>query len=222
MNFKKNVFVLLCTILFSVASLAQASEDEEKKKEKFFKKENFFTGGTVGLGFGQGAFSLGLSPYFGYSINKYVDVAVSFGYSYFSQREVPNFAYKARISNYAPGVFVRAYPVKFLFAHLQYEHNFITQKTFYPDSFTLPPDKYSANVGSLLIGPGYASGRDEDNKAFYYISVLFDVSGNENSPYLDQLGRVEPVIRAGINIPLFQGSYGDRNNGNRSGNIEKY
>jgi hypothetical protein len=221
MNFNKNVFVLLCTILFSVASLAQASDDDEKKKEKFFKKENFFTGGTVGLGFAQGSFSLGLSPYFGYSVNKYVDVAVGFGYNYFSQRDIEYFGDKTRISVYSPSAFVRVYPLKFLFAHVQYEQNFITQKYFYPASFTLPAEKLSTSAGSLLVGPGYASGRDEDNKFFYYISVLFDVSGNKNSPYIDRLGRVEPVIRAGINIPLFQGSYGDRGSG-RSGNIEKY
>jgi hypothetical protein len=218
----KNLFVLLLVILFSSTSLAQAEEDEGKKKKKFFKKENLFTGGTVGLGFGQGSFSLGLSPYFGYSINKYVDVAASFGYNYFSQRDLQYFGDKVRTSVYAPGAFVRVYPVKFVFAHLQYEYNIITQKYFYPETINEPTEKVSTNVSSFLIGPGYASGRDEDNKAFYYISVLFDVSGNKNSPYIDQLGRIDPVIRAGINIPLFQGSYREGSGNSRSRNIEKY
>ncbi len=222
MNFNKNVFALLCAISFSVMLHAQTTEEPTEPKKRWFKKENLFTGGTVGLGFGQGSFSLGLSPYFGYSINRYVDVAVSFGYNYFSQRDVKYFGDKLRISDYAPGAFVRVYPLKFLFAHLQYEHNFISEKFIYPSNLNLPSEKMSVNAGSFLIGPGYASGRDEDNKLFYYISVLFDVGGNKNSPYIDQLGRVDPVIRAGINIPLFQGSYEDGGSSNRSGTIEKY
>ena len=59
-------------------------------------------------------------------------------------------------------------------------------------------------ASSFLIGPGYASGRDE-SKSFYYISVLFDVAKNINSPYVDAQGRISPIIRAGYNIALFQG-----------------
>ncbi|HSN60937.1 MAG TPA: hypothetical protein VLR49_08380, partial [Ferruginibacter sp.] len=58
---------------------------------------------------------------------------------------------------------------------------------------------------SMLVGGGFASGRDADNKSFYYISILWDVAKSPNSPYKDNLNRAIPVIRAGYNIALFQG-----------------
>jgi hypothetical protein len=218
MNFNKNVFTILCALSFSITLHAQASEEPTEPKKRWFKKENLFTGGTVGLGFGQGSFSLGLSPYFGYSINKYIDVAVSGNYNYVSQRD-PTSLYKIRQSILGPGAFTRIYPLKFLFVQAQYEINFIQQKEFNGSTLNYV-SKFNAE--SFLIGPGYASGRDEDSRLFYYISVLFDVGGNKNSPYTDQFGRIDPVIRAGLNIPLFQGSYGDGGSSSRSGTIEKY
>jgi hypothetical protein len=54
------------------------------------------------------------------------------------------------------------------------------------------------------VGAGYTQGRIPGNNGFFYLSVLFDVSGNKNSPYTDNYGRTIPIIRAGINIPLFK------------------
>ncbi|MEQ1554548.1 MAG: hypothetical protein ABL929_10235 [Ferruginibacter sp.] len=150
---------------------------------------------------------MGLSPYFGYSLNKYIDVAISLNYNYVSQRDYLEYGDKLRQSVYGPGAFVRIYPIKFLFAQAQFEQNFMSLKYIPAANGSYLPFKQNINASSFLIGPGFANGRNEDNKAFYYISVLFDVSGNKNSPYIDQLGRIDPVIRAGLNIPLFQGKY---------------
>ncbi|MBL0132548.1 MAG: hypothetical protein IPP79_00340 [Chitinophagaceae bacterium] len=58
----------------------------------------------------------------------------------------------------------------------------------------------------MLVGGGYASGRaPQGNSPFFYMSVLWDVSDNKTSPYKDAYGRSIPIIRAGFNIPLFQG-----------------
>ena len=198
--------LFVSTVLLLSVLKAQKIEEEEEEKTGGFKKENLFVGGNVALGFGTGSFSFGLGPYFGYSLNKYVDVAVSLNYNYISLRDYKVFGDKKRYSVIGPGGFVRIYPVKFLFAHAQYEQNFFKVKYIpAPNSFyQAEQDKIS--VGSLLVGPGFASGRDADNKTFYYISVLFDVAKNINSPYVDGSGRINPVIRAGFNIALFQGN----------------
>ena len=203
---KKLLMLFVSTVLLLSVLKAQKIKEEEDEKTAGFKKENLFVGGNVALGFGTGSFSFGLGPYFGYSLNKYVDVAVSLNYNYISQRDLYQFGDKLRNSVIGPGGFVRIYPVKFLFAHAQYEQNFFKAKYIpAPNSFyQTEQDKQS--VGSLLVGPGFASGRDEDNKTFYYISVLFDVAKNINSPYVDGSGKVNPVIRAGFNIALFQGN----------------
>ncbi len=191
-------------LALGVTTAAIAQDDEEEKKGGF-KKENLFTGGTVNLQFGNRVTSLGLSPYFGYSINKYIDVAAAINFNYTSFRDYYIPDDKLRQTIYGPGAFVRLFPVKFLFAHAQYEFNFLKQ-TYLPGSNNPgPKEKYTLDAHSFLIGPGYAGGRGEDNKSFYYISVLWDVGKNQNSPYKDNLNRAVPIIRAGYNIALFQG-----------------
>src|SRR6218665_1760416 len=155
MNMKSIFFTgLIC--LASIAAFAQ--EDEEKGG---FKKENLFTGGSVTLQFGNQFTALGLSPYFGYSINKYIDVAVSLNFNYTSQRDYYTIDDKLRQTVYGPGVFTRIYPVKFLFAQAQYEFNFLRQK-YIPGGGNANL-KYTTDAHSFLVGGGYAGGREQGN-----------------------------------------------------------
>ena len=126
----KKIFALLLATTCFINANAQKEKDDEDVKKPFFKAENLFVGGSVGAGFGQGTFSLGLGPYVGYSVNKFVDVAVALNYNYVSQRD-PNSTLKLRQSIIGPGAFVRLYPVKFLFLQAQYEYNFIKYKEIY-------------------------------------------------------------------------------------------
>jgi hypothetical protein len=197
------VFFLLITIAFNAA----AQEEEKSEKAGGFKKENLFTGGTLNLSFGNQVTALGLSPFFGYSINRFVDVAASVGVNYISQRDYSyyNSNDKLRQTIFGPGAFVRVFPVKFLFAQAQYEYNFIRYKYILPGA---PTEILNLKASSFLIGPGYAGGRERDNNSYYYISVLWDIANSKNSPYKDNLNRAVPIIRAGYNIALFQGRYG--------------
>lgn len=201
-------FFCLCVVCLNVNAQTEKTEENEVIKGGF-KKENLFVGGNVALGLGSGNFSAGVGPYIGYSINKYIDAAVGLNYSYLSQRDYYT-TQKNRQSVIGPSAFVRLYPVKFLFAHAQYEYNFIKYKQIYGNG--IPDNVYKIKAPSFLIGPGFASGRDAYSKSFYYISVLFDVLKNKNSPYTDNLGRVTPIIRAGYNVALFQGDGGRSNN----------
>ena len=203
----KVITIFFATVLFSSNTIAQRGHEDEGEK-KFFKKENLFTGGSVGAGFGQGTFSLGVGPYFGYSVNKYIDVAAALNYNYVSQRD-PNSIAKYRQSIIGPSAFVRVFPISQLFAQAQYEYNFIQLKAIYGVS-GYPDQVEKYKVPSMLIGGGYASGREGTGSVFYFFSVLFDVADNINSPYRDNYGRKNPIIRTGINIPLFQGRDKDR------------
>jgi hypothetical protein len=198
---KKIIVVAICLGVL-VTNVNAQKEKETDEKKPFFKLENLFTGGSIGAIFGQGSFSLGLGPYFGYSINKYVDVAAALNYNYISIRD-PNSIYKIRQSIIGPSGFVRLYPVKFLFVHGQYEYNFITEKEIPGGGFPNFIEKY--NVQSFLVGGGYATGREEPGQPFFFLSILFDVANNERSPYKDRLNRAEAIFRTGVNIPLFQG-----------------
>ena len=201
---KKIVIVLLFVNGFFIAKAQDENKQTEEKKGGF-KKENLFVGGDVTLGFGNSYTALGASPYFGYSLNKYVDVAVSFNFNYTSQRDFFVYGDRVRQTVYGPGAFVRVYPLRFLFAQAQFEHNFLKVKYKPVDNSGYFPSTDKVDANSLLVGAGWAGGRSEDNKSFYYISISWDLIRNSNSPYVDGLGRAIPVIRAGYHIALFQG-----------------
>ena len=201
---KRTVLVLS---LFAVSIISVAQDDEEKEKRPF--KENLFTGGSVSLSFFNNTFLIGGNPVFGYSLTNWADLGLVVNYNYTSYRDVTVFNDRLRQRDYGGGVFAKLYPVRFLFVQAQTEKNFIRQK-YLPASGSVPSiTKFNAN--SFLVGGGYTTGRNGRGGApFYYLSILFDVSGDANSPYTDAFGRSIPIIRAGLQIPLFQGK-GNKN-----------
>lgn len=206
----KNILVAIILLLASVKGFAQYEEvspkgGEKPEKEKGFQKDNLFVGGTLNLGFGNSFTALGIAPFFGYNLTPWLDVAVSPGISYTSQRDYINLDDRLRQTVYGPGTFVRIFPVRFIFAQAQYEFNLIRQKYIPPSNIGLSTEKYKYDAHSFLVGGGYASGRDQYNKSFFYISVMWDIAKAEFSPYKDNLRRAVPIIRAGYNIALFQG-----------------
>jgi hypothetical protein len=203
---KKIIIVLVLVNVLNV-SFAQDKNNSGEEKKGGFKKENLFVGGNLNLGFSNSLTVLGLSPYFGYSINKYIDVAVSVNFTYSSQRDYIIYGDKVRQTIYGPGSFIRVFPLKFLFTQVQYEHNFVSTRYLPAENSGYLKSTDNIDANSLLIGGGYAGGRGNGSKSFYYFSVMWDVGGAKYSPYVDGLGRAVPVFRAGYNIALFQGKY---------------
>lgn len=198
---KKVVFVLLLLLCFHAK--AQSDQKDENAK-KGFQKERLFTGGNVNVGFSNYYTTLGITPQFGYSLTNWADAGITFNLNYTSQRDYQDYGDKLRQTVYGPGAFVRLFPVRFLFGAAQYEFNMIHQK-YIPASNSTIPFHDNRNASSLLLGGGYAGGREKGNNTYYYISVMWDILGDKNSPYIDGLQRSIPVIRAGYNIGLFQG-----------------
>jgi hypothetical protein len=219
----KKVLIVLALISSFCAVKAQDEENPGDENKGGFKKENLFTGGGVTVSFSNYSTVLGASPVLGYSITKWLDAGIVFNFNYGSERHLtyfvrtdPNNPFagyyitsddKLRQTVFGPGAFVRAYPIKFLFAQAQVEHNFINQKVIYDNGS--PSDKTSLSATSFLVGAGYCSGREGTGSLFYYLSVMVDVAGNKNSPYVEETeaGHINPlpIIRAGLQIPLFQG-----------------
>jgi hypothetical protein len=220
---------LVLAIFVSLVSLPVIAQDEAKakKEEKIggFKKENLFTGGGVTASFSNYITTLGASPVFGYSITKWLDAGIVINFLYSSNRHAlyyepsgGSYYYsddKLRQTIYGPGAFLKIYPVNFIFLQAQGEINFIRQKLIYDNGS--PSDKTTYSAPSLLVGGGYCNGRENNGEMFYYVSLLFDIAKDDNSPYVEQVQsgsvNVLPIVRAGVQIPLFQGG-GSRRGGN--------
>lgn len=205
---KKYILSALFLMCASATMFGQGSKEEKDEEKKGFKKENLFTGGSVSLAFYNNTFGTGASPVFGYSATNFLDLGVVANYNYTSYRDYNNVLNaKLRQTNYGGGAFLRLYPVRFIFLQAQVEHNFLREKYYPPTGGLTTSYKHEAN--STLLGGGYTTGRyGRGGAPFYYLSVLFDVSGDVNSPYTDSYGRSIPIIRGGIQVPLFQGPQG--------------
>jgi hypothetical protein len=195
MNKYKNIVLAACSVLFTVNVAAQ----DESEKSTGVEPSNWFTGGSVSLGYSGGyynSFLAGLHPHVGYTLAKWVDVGAVVNFEYQTQRDEINNKY--RITTYGLGAFTRIFPVQFLFIQAEPEYNFIKQR-YIPSQGT--SFVQNVNAPSLLLGGGYTTSRSGKN-SFTYLSVLVDVIKDENSPYVDGFGNLLPIIRAGVNIGL--------------------
>jgi hypothetical protein len=200
----KKCFLVVTAFLF-ISNFLLAQDRDEDEKEKGFKKENLFTGGSISLAFYNNTFLIGGNPVLGYSIANWIDAGIVVNYNYTSYRDVYTYGSndKLRQSVYGGGGFTKIYPIRFLFVQAQFEHNFIRQKYIPSGGGSSSITKVDAS--SFLVGGGYTSDRDPGSgRPFFYLAVLFDIADNTYSPYTDNLGRVIPIVRGGIQVPLFQ------------------
>lgn len=213
--------IFFASLLLITVTAATAQREDKEEKTGGFKKENLFTGGDFTASFYSGGTVLGISPYFGYSLNKIIDAGVAMNFTYTGERQYSGDKYRQYV--YGPGVFARIFPIKMLFLQGSFEHNFINVN-FTPANSGVK-QKYNVEANSLLIGGGYASGRQGvGGSPFFYFSIMVDITKDINSPYVEQLQdgslRAQPIIKAGVQVPLFQGGNGgsrreNRDNGNR-------
>jgi len=200
---KRLLIISICSC-FCLAAFAQEEEEEHG-----FNKKNLFSGGSVSLSFFNSNFLIGANPVFGYSLTNWLDAGVLANYTYASYYDYYNLGYddKMHQSIYGGGAFMRVFPIRFLFATAQWEHNWIKMKYIAVSGISGYADETNTvDASSLLVGGGYCTGRDGQTKGMYgYFSVMFDVVHAINSPYVDGYNYAIPIIRAGIHIPLFQG-----------------
>jgi hypothetical protein len=199
--------IKIVAVLLLVFNCAAAQEGLTEEERGGFQKDHLFTGGSISLGISNNSFQVGANPFFGYNVAKWLDAGLVVNYNYASYRDIfiVDPRDKIRSSTYGGGAFARIYPLRFLFAHVQFEHNFIREKLIPGNGGERQTNNVEAN--SLLIGPGVATERYAgDGRPFFYLSLLFDVLDQEFSPYSRAGGGIGAVWRAGIQVPLFQGS----------------
>jgi hypothetical protein len=215
----KRILIAMLLIIASFVSFAQDNPKPSNETEVVnsgFKKQNLFTGGSLDVGLSSYTTELGIAPVLGYSVNRWLDAGLVFNVIYQSERVVDEYGYttgeKLRSFDFGPGAFARIYPVDFLFVQAQFEENFIN----YSDIYNGVTTSQNVSAPSLLLGAGYCLGRQGGSgEPFFYIAIMADVIGNKYSPYVETDYNTDgstsaviiPVIKAGIQIPLFQGPH---------------
>jgi len=179
---------LLKRFVFTIATLMVACSAFAQSK---FNKEQLFLGSGLNLGFFNG-FIIGLNPEVGYSFNRFVDAGVSINFNYVSQND-PGFPATYRQTVYGGGPFLRIWPMDRFFIGGQYEYNTLA----YSEKFNgRIQNRSSYNAQSLLVGGGFGSRFIGQSQ--FYTSIMIDVMGDRNSPYVDQFNRQLPVFRTGF------------------------
>jgi hypothetical protein len=191
------LFCLICLVLAGLQAKAQVNESASPV-EKGFKREKSFVGGGINLGFSGRSFAIGLNPEYGYSINHWLDLGAVANLSYFSEnaRDINNTTNK--YFHWGGGGFLRAWPLPFLNFQVQPEYNFI-QSTFrdFGANQTIQ-QRYS--TPSVLVGIGY--GNRTLGQRYSYFSLMIDILQDPLSPYRDQFGNAQPILRAGFGMYL--------------------
>lgn len=185
----KNYVLIFVSFFSCLMAVAQNSTRHQS---------NPITGGSMNVGVGSNYTHFGITPHYGVSINKHVDLAATFGVNFISISQ-DAIQINNKQTSFGPGAFVKLYPFSFLYLQGQYEFNFI-KKTTTPLSGLSTTTNHDA--GSFLLGGGITTGRRNASRSHFYCSVLWDLGDDTHSPYKDINNNAIPILRAGVNINL--------------------
>lgn len=170
-------YILLCFLLYySLSVFAQ-----EDIKQKFSLKDRIFTGGNLGLQFGNPTM-IEIAPLVGFKITKKASAGIGATYLYYKYSDL--FYTATYISNIYGGRVFGEYVIwRGIFAHAEYE--VLNGEWIYGSRY---------NIISTLVGGGYRQllfGNTSIN-----FTILWNINSSYDSPYIN------PIIRGGISVGL--------------------
>jgi len=178
---------LLCLTTFS--SIAQTTESNIGENWT----DRIYVGGNLGFSFGTVTY-IEVAPLVGYRITNNWSAGLGGRYTYYKD----NYYFPPyETSIYGAMAFTRYNIYKGIFAEADFEaNNFeVYQPVFDTFGNFIRYDTERKWVPSLLLGGGYS--QSIGGKSAFYISILYDVLQNPNSPYYGQ-----PVFRGGVTFGL--------------------
>jgi hypothetical protein len=184
------ILILVGIFYFSCPSFAQVAGGDSTAKTPF--KDRLFVGGSLGLSFGDYTF-VEVAPIVGYKITDALSAGIGGRYSYVNVND-SYYGISYSYSSYGGSLFSRYIVYKGIFLAAEFEaNNFQVYKLVDPINGVFTSGR--AWIPSLLLGGGYM--QNAGGKASVFLSLLYDVLQDRNSPYY----RI-PVIRGGVMIGL--------------------
>ncbi len=189
MKMIKRVFLLL--VFAGIVLLAGAQEvaetQETTKKEKVPFKDKLFTGGSIGLTFGDYT-NVIISPVIGARLNPKVYAGLGIEYQYTKDKRYnPSLTY----NQYGGRVFAQYNIVPTLYAHGEFAGYSMER---YVSSITRSKEREF--VPFIYFGGGYR--RMISERSFVSVQVLFDVLQHKYSPYKAW----EPIFSVGFGVGI--------------------
>lgn len=178
-------------------------KQKQKEKEGGFDPSRIVFGGGLGAAFGT-VTNISVSPVVGYRFTDNLFAGVGFGYQYVRIKDaylVPNYntgaleSHPLKASIYTPSLWARYVIWNNIFAHAEYEHNFMSFKEYEPDPVTggIRSFNNKDDVPCLLLGGGLRA--PITDRASFLIMALYDVLQDPNSPYRNTIS-----FRFGFNV----------------------
>jgi hypothetical protein len=184
--------------------LTQVKKDRERKaKPHGFEPNRIVFGGGFGLGIGA-VTNISVSPIIGYRFTDKFTAGIGLGYQYIRAKEGavvydPSTAeqiYKPVTATcYFPSVWARYTIWRNIFAHAEYQHNFLTIKDYYNDfsnNSAIVKRTSTVNEPTLWLGAGIKQPISE--RVSFVIIGLYDVIPDKYNLYNGPID-----IRFGIN-----------------------
>ncbi len=181
---QKMIKIGVIALFFSLFSTSVgAQEDTNPYKDVPFKERLFF-GGGLGLSFGDITF-IRITPLVGYNVTPKLSFGLGPTYEYYKdKRPVPDF----ETTIWGGSVFSRYFVLPMIFLHAELEILNLDEihavSDFDYDRVTIP---------ALLLGGGFS--QRSSNGSGFFIGAYYDVIGDINSPYPDNI-----VLRIGGTI----------------------
>ncbi len=162
------------------------------RKKSGFDASRIIFGGGFGLGIGN-ITNVSISPIVGYRVSDRFSAGVGLGYQYVRIKNYSelfdasnNTVYKPLTASiYSPSVWMRYILWNNIFAHVEYEHNFMTQRQYRNNNSiylgAIEEVKLRVNAPSLLVGAGIR--QPVSDRVSILFQGMYDVIQDKNSPY---------------------------------------
>ena len=169
-------------MFLNIVSISSAQEHERDSNIESSWKDRVFTGGGLGLQFGQITL-VNVAPYLGYKFTDKISGGLGVTYLYYRDN-----IYEYESSIYGGSIFGRYYLMNQLFLHGEYE--LLNLKVY--NEFK---KAYSREFApGLLLGAGYS--QSAGGKVTFNLMVLWDILENRYYPYKN------PIFRGGISVGI--------------------
>lgn len=178
-----NRFIRACVFFFILCCGAELSAQDENPYKGLPVKERLFFGGDLGLSFGNQLTYIRVAPLVGYQVSPDFSFGLGPSYQYWEDRR---FIPKLESTILGASTFARYFLLDQIFLQSEFEVLNLEELDFNPGD-DIRRDRVTIPV--LFVGGGYAQ---RVGRSGFFVSVLYDVIGDLNSPYPNDL-----VIRIG-------------------------